>query len=156
MKKYANDIIAVLVFLLISFLYFLPSVLDGRVLMEHDAAAGIGAGQEAKEYYEENGERTRWTNTLFSGMPTYQISPSYESTDTIKFLEKVYRLFLPQYVGYIFIMMLGFYILLRCMKVDPGIACLGGIIWAFSSYFFILIAAGHLWKFITLLIFHQQ
>lgn len=150
MKKYANDIIAVLVFLLISFLYFLPSVLDGRVLMEHDAAAGIGAGQEAKEYYEENGERTRWTNTLFSGMPTYQISPSYESTDTIKFLEKVYRLFLPQYVGYIFIMMLGFYILLRCMKVDPGIACLGGIIWAFSSYFFILIAAGHLWKFITL------
>lgn len=150
MKKYTNDIIAILVFILISFLYFLPSVLDGRILMEHDAAAGIGAGQEAKEYYEENGERTRWTNSLFSGMPTYQISPSYESTDTIKFLEKVYRLFLPQYVGYLFIMMLGFYILLRCMKVDPGIACLGGIVWAFSSYFFILIAAGHLWKFITL------
>lgn len=150
MKKYTKDIIAVLVFMLISFLYFMPSALDGRILIEHDAAAGIGAGQEAKEYYEENGERTRWTNSLFSGMPTYQISPSYESTNTLKFFEQAYRLFLPQYVGYIFIMMLGFYILLRSLKIDPGISCLGGIIWAFSSYFFILIAAGHLWKFITL------
>lgn len=150
MKKYLEDYIAILVFLVISFMYFMPSVLDGRVLLEHDAAAGIGAGEEARQYYEETGERTRWTNGLFSGMPTYQISPSYDSTDNLKFIEKVYRLFLPQYVGYIFIMMLGFYILLRSLKLSPGLSCLGGIIWTFSSYFFILIAAGHLWKFITL------
>lgn len=150
MKKYLEDFIAILVFIVISFVYFMPSVLDGRVLLEHDAAAGIGAGEEAREYYEETGERTRWTNGLFSGMPTYQISPSYDSTDNLKFIEKVYRLFLPQYVGYIFIMMLGFYILLRSLKLSPAISCLGGVIWTFSSYFFILIAAGHLWKFITL------
>lgn len=150
MKKYINDCIAIIAFLVISFIYFMPSVLDGRVLLEHDAAAGIGAGEEARVYYEENGERTRWTNGLFSGMPTYQISPSYDSTDNLKFIEKAYKLFLPQYVGYIFIMMIGFYILMRSLKLSPGISCIGGIVWAFSSYFFILIAAGHIWKFITL------
>ena len=150
MKKYINDCIAIIAFLVISFIYFMPSVLDGRVLLEHDAAAGIGAGEEARVYYEENDERTRWTNGLFSGMPTYQISPSYDSTDNLKLIEKAYKLFLPQYVGYIFIMMIGFYILMRSLKLSPGISCIGGIVWAFSSYFFILIAAGHIWKFITL------
>ena len=150
MKKYINDCIAIIAFLVISFIYFMPSVLDGRVLLEHDAAAGIGAGEEARVYYEENDERTRWTNGLFSGMPTYQISPSYDSTDNLKLIEKAYKLFLPQYVGYIFIMMIGFYILMRSLKLSPGISFIGGIVWAFSSYFFILIAAGHIWKFITL------
>ena len=150
MKKYLHDGIAILIFIFISFLYFIPSVIDGRVLIDHDASAGIGAGQEAKEYYEKTGERTRWTNSLFGGMPTYQISPSYNSTDTLKIVEKTYSLFLPQYVSLLFIMMIGFYILLRAFNLSPGISCLGGIIWTFSSYFFILIAAGHLWKFITL------
>lgn len=150
MKRLLPDGIAILLFLTISILYFLPSMLDGRILLDHDAAAGIGAGEEAKEYYEEHGERTRWTNSLFSGMPTYQISPSYKSTDTLKAAEKVYSLFLPQYVWQVFIMMLGFYILLRAFNIPPIISTLGGIAWAFSSYFFILIAAGHLWKFITL------
>ena len=65
MKKVIPDGVAILLFVLISFLYFLPSVMDGRILIDHDASAGVGAGQEAKEYYEENGERTRWTNSLF-------------------------------------------------------------------------------------------
>ena len=150
MKKVIPDGVAILLFVLISFLYFLPSVMDGRILIDHDASAGVGAGQEAKEYYEENGERTRWTNSLFGGMPTYQISPSYSSTDTLKGVEKVYRLFLPEYVWLVFVMLLGFYLLLRAFEFSPPMAALGGVLWAFSSYFFILIAAGHLWKFITL------
>ena len=112
--------------------------------------AGAGAGQEAKEYYERTGERTRWTNALFGGMPTYQMSPSYDSTEPLTFVQKVYHLFLPNYVWLTFIMMLGFYILLRAFGIPAWLAGLGGIIWGFSSYFFILIAAGHIWKFITL------
>ena len=149
-KKILPDTLAIALFIVIATLYFLVPTLDGRILMEHDTLAGVGAGQEAKEYYEENGERTRWTNSLFGGMPTYQIAPSYQSTDALKKVEKFYHLFLPDYIWHIFIMMVGFYILLRAFSLPPSVSALGGVMWAFSSYFFILIAAGHLWKFITL------
>ena len=77
-------------------------------------------------------------------MPTYQISPSYDSVKPLKWIENIYRLYLPPYVWLTFIMMLGFYILLRAFGLPAWLAGLGGVIWAFSSYFFILIAAGHL------------
>ena len=150
MKKFLPDLIAILAFIVISFIYFFPAITEDRILFQHDTVAGAGAGQEAKEYYESTGERTRWTNALFGGMPTYQMSPSYDSTEPLTFVQKVYHLFLPNYVWLTFIMMLGFYILLRAFGIPAWLAGLGGIIWGFSSYFFILIAAGHIWKFITL------
>lgn len=150
MKKLLPDLIAILAFIVISFIYFFPAITEDRILFQHDTVAGAGAGQEAKEYYESTGERTRWTNALFGGMPTYQMSPSYDSTEPLTFVQKVYHLFLPNYVWLTFIMMLGFYILLRAFGIPAWLAGLGGIIWGFSSYFFILIAAGHIWKFITL------
>ena len=150
MKKFLPDLIAILAFIVISFIYFFPAITEDRILFQHDTMAGAGAGQEAKEYYERTGERTRWTNALFGGMPTYQMSPSYDSTEPLTFVQKVYHLFLPNYVWLTFIMMLGFYILLRAFGIPAWLAGLGGIIWGFSSYFFILIAAGHIWKFITL------
>ena len=149
-KKILPDLIAILAFVLISFAYFFPADIEGRILFQHDTAAGAGAGQEAKEYYEQTGERTRWTNSLFGGMPTYQISPSYDSTVPLQWTQKIYQLFLPTYVNLTFILMLGFYILLRAFGIPAWLAGLGGIMWAFSSYFFILISAGHIWKFITL------
>ncbi|MCS2221379.1 YfhO family protein [Bacteroides fragilis] len=150
MKKFLPDLIAILAFIVISFIYFFPAITEDRILFQHDTVAGAGAGQEAKEYYERTGERTRWTNALFGGMPTYQMSPSYDSTEPLTFVQKVYHLFLPNYVWLTFIMMLGSYILLRAFGIPAWLAGLGGIIWGFSSYFFILIAAGHIWKFITL------
>ena len=150
MKKFLPDLIAILAFIVISFIYFFPAITEDRILFQHDTVAGAGAGQEAKEYYERTGERTRWTSALFGGMPTYQMSPSYDSTEPLTFVQKVYHLFLPNYVWLTFIMMLGFYILLRAFGIPAWLAGLGGIIWGFSSYFFILIAAGHIWKFITL------
>ena len=150
MKKFLPDLIAILAFIVISFIYFFPAITEDRILFQHDTVAGAGAGQEAKEDYERTGERTRWTNALFGGMPTYQMSPSYDSTEPLTFVQKVYHLFLPNYVWLTFIMMLGFYILLRAFGIPAWLAGLGGIIWGFSSYFFILIAAGHIWKFITL------
>ena len=150
MKKILPDVIAVVIFALLSFAYFFPANIEDRILFQHDTAAGAGAGQEAIEYYEETGERTRWTNSIFGGMPTYQIAPSYDSTKPLQWVQKVYQLFLPEYTCLTFILMLGFYILLRAFGMSVWLSTLGGIMWAFSSYFFILISAGHLWKFITL------
>ena len=149
-KRIIPDIVAIVVFAIISFAYFYPAVTEGRILSQHDSVAGIGAGQEGKEYLERTGERTRWTNSIFGGMPTYQMAPSYDSTDWLKGIENLYHLYLPTYVWYVFVMLLGFYILLRAFNFKVWMAGLGAIVWAFSSYFFIIIAAGHIWKFITL------
>jgi hypothetical protein len=113
MKKFLPDLIAILAFIILSFAYFFPADIEGRILFQHDTVAGVGAGQEAQEYLERTGERTRWTNSLFGGMPTYQMSPSYDSTKPLKWIENIYHLYLPPYVVLTFIMMLGFYILLR-------------------------------------------
>ncbi len=150
MKKLLPDLIAILAFVLLSFAYFFPADIENRILFQHDTAAGAGAGQEIKEYYEQTGERSRWTNSLFGGMPMYQIAPSYDSTKSLQWVQKAYQLFLPDYVCLTFMLMLGFYILLRVFGIPVWLAGLGGIMWAFSSYFFILISAGHIWKFITL------
>lgn len=150
MKKLLPDLIAILAFVLLSFAYFFPADIENRILFQHDTAAGAGAGQEVKEYYEQTGERSRWTNSLFGGMPMHQIAPSYDSTKSLQWVQKAYQLFLPDYVCLTFMLMLGFYILLRVFGIPVWLAGLGGIMWAFSSYFFILISAGHIWKFITL------
>ena len=149
-KKLLPDLVVILFFTVIAFLYFFPAVTEGRILAQHDAVAGIGSGREMQEYLEKTGERTRWTNSIFGGMPTYQMAPSYDSTNTLGFIQQVYHLFLPTYVWYVFVMLLGFYILLRAFDFKVWLASLGAVLWAFSSYFFIIIAAGHIWKLMTL------
>ena len=149
-KRILPDIIIIAAFAVLSFAYFFPADVEQRVLFQHDTAAGVGLGQEAKEYKERTGETTRWTNAVFGGMPTYQIAPSYDSTRPLNWVQKAYRLFLPEYVYLLFILMLGFYILLRAFGLPAWYAGLGGLLWALSSYFCILISAGHIWKFITL------
>ena len=139
-KRILPDIVVIILFAVISFAYFFPAVTEGRILSQHDSVAGIGAGEEAKEYLERTGERTRWTNSIFGGMPTYQMAPSYDSTDTLKGVEKLYHLYLPNYVWYVFVMLLGFYILLRAFDFSVWLASLGAVLWAFSSYFFIIIS----------------
>ena len=150
LKQWLPDILVVILFAAISFAYFFPADIEGRILYRHDSSAGRGAGQEASEYYQRTGERTRWTNSLFGGMPTYQTSPSYHSTDTIAQVGNAYHLWLPENVWYVFAYLLGFYILLRAFDFRWYLATLGAVVWAFSSYFFIIIAAGHIWKVIAL------
>lgn len=150
LKLYLPDILVVVLFVVISFAYFFPADIEGRILYQHDSSAGRGAGQEAAEYHQRTGERTRWTNALFSGMPTYQTAPSYKSTETLAKVESAYHLWLPENVWYLFAYLLGFYILLRAFDVRWYLATLGSVIWAFSSYFLIIIAAGHIWKVMAL------
>ncbi|MBR4566273.1 MAG: YfhO family protein [Prevotella sp.] len=146
LKKILPDLLAVLLFAVLAFAYFFPADIEGRILYRHDASAGVGAGQEQSLYNQRTGEMTRWTNSLFSGMPTYQLSPSYESTSTLNTLEKAYHLWLPENVWYLFVYLIGFYILLRAFDFRQHLAALGSIVWAFSTYFLIIIAAGHIWK----------
>ena len=146
LKQYLPDALVVILFAVISFAYFFPADIEGRILYRHDSSAGVGAGQEAKEYLERTGERTRWTNGLFSGMPTYQTSPSYNSTTALGKVIDAYHLWLPENVWYVFVYLLGFYLLLRAFDFRQWMAALGAVVWAFSSYFFIIIAAGHIWK----------
>ncbi len=149
-KRLLPDIIVIAFFAVISFVYFCPAVTEGRILSQHDSVAGIGAGQEHSEYHKRTGKKTRWTNAVFSGMPTYQLAPSYDSTNFLSKIADLYHLYLPTYVWYVFVMLLGFYILLRAFNFKVWMSALGAIIWAFSSYFFIIIAAGHIWKLMTL------
>ena len=146
LKKWLPDMLAVLLFAVLAFAYFFPADIEGRILYRHDASAGRGAGQEGVEYLQKTGERSRWTNALFGGMPTYQMAPSYHSTDKLSTMTKIYHLFLPENVWYVFAYLLGFYILLRAFDFRQHLAALGSIVWAFSTYFLIIIAAGHIWK----------
>ena len=146
LKKCLPDVLAVLLFAILAFAYFFPADIEGRILYRHDASAGRGAGQEGIEYLQKTGERSRWTNALFGGMPTYQMSPSYHSTDNLSQAINAYHLWLPENVWYVFAYLLGFYILLRAFDFRQHLAALGSIIWAFSTYFLIIIAAGHIWK----------
>ena len=150
-SSWLPDLCAILFFAALSFVYFLNPVIEGQVLTGHDHSGGAGASSEMDAYRKSHdGERTRWTNTLFSGMPTYQMAPSYPSTERLQKAEQAYRLWLPDYVRYIFVMLLGFYILLRAFDFKAWMAALGAVLWAFSSYYFIIIGAGHIWKFYTL------
>ena len=150
-KKILPDVVCVVLFAVIAFVYFMPATLDGRRLEQHDSGANDGISSEMTQYRDShNGETPRWVTCLFGGMPTYQLAPSYDSTTTLSAVEKVYHLWFPDYVWYIFASMLGFYILLRAFDFRQWMAALGAIVWAFSSYFFIIIAAGHIWKVMTL------
>ena len=146
LKKCLPDILAVLLFAVLAFAYFFPADIEGRILYRHDASAGRGAGQEGIEYLQKTGERSRWTNALFGGMPTYQMAPSYGSTNLLTKAVDAYHLWLPENVWFVFAYLLGFYILLRAFDFRQHLAALGSIIWAFSTYFLIIIAAGHIWK----------
>ena len=146
LKKCLPDLLAVLLFAILAFAYFFPADIEGRILYRHDASAGRGAGQEGIEYLQKTGERSRWTNALFGGMPTYQMAPSYGSTDLLSKAIYAYHLWLPENVWFVFAYLLGFYILLRAFDFRQHLAALGSIIWAFSTYFLIIIAAGHIWK----------
>lgn len=149
-KGFLHSLLGVGILLVITLVYFYPDVFEGNVLRQHDTLQGVANGQEAAAFAEATGETTRWTNSLFSGMPTFQISPSYGSSKLISTVERAYSLWLPNPANLVFIMMLGFYILMLAMRTCWYVALLGAIAYGFSSYFFIIIGAGHIWKFSTL------
>ncbi|MBR8731296.1 hypothetical protein IX339_000740 [Porphyromonas levii] len=142
----------VLLFLVIALAYFYPAAFEGRQLFQADGAAAAGTGRDVVEYMEQTGERSFWTGSLFGGMPTYQISPSYPSAEGIKAVQKIYspRGILLGESYLIFMLLIGFYIFMRSWGIKRQLSVGGAIMWAFSSYFLILIDAGHIWKLLAL------
>lgn len=149
-RRLWGAIAGVAVIAVIAFAFFYPDAAEGNVLRQHDMQQGIANGQEAKAFAEATGETTRWTNSLFGGMPTFQISPSYGSNALFSWLNTVMGLGLPSPANLLAMMMLGFFILLLAMRMKWPVALLGAIAYGFSSYFVIIIGAGHIWKFVTL------
>ena len=142
--------IAVITFAAISWIYFYPNDVNGDVLQQHDIMQGAANSQETTVLQEQTGEKSWWTDALFGGMPTFQIAPSYEGTTMLSPASALYRLYFPTPVSWIFLLMLGFFLLMLAFKVKWYYAVLGAIGYAFSSYFFILMGAGHIWKLMVL------
>lgn len=142
--------ISVAVLAIVSVAFFYPDNFEGNSLRQPDMQQGAANGHEAQVYEAETGEKALWTNSLFGGMPTFQISPSYPSNSLFTWLNTVYGLGLPAPSNLLFMMMAGFLILLFALKLRWYYALVGALAWGFSSYFIIIIGAGHIWKFVAL------
>ena len=144
LKKIGPHLIVLLLFMSISFVYFSP-LLEGKMLDMHDIKQWQGMSKEVVDFHEKTGENALWTNSMFSGMPAYQIA-TWSDANLIQYVVKVITLGMPRPASLLFLYLLGFYILLLSLKVDYRLAAVGAIAFAFSSYFFIIIQAGHMTK----------
>ena len=143
-KKISPHLIVLLLFVAISLVYFSP-LLEGKKLEMQDIKQWKGMSKEVTDFRQETGEEALWTNSMFSGMPAYQISIN-SNANLIQYVVNVSTLGLPRPASLLFLYLLGFYILLLSLKVDCWLSAVGAIAFAFSSYFFIIIEAGHMTK----------
>lgn len=140
-RKIFPYLIAVIAFVIISLAYMNP-VLEGKKLQQTDIIKHKGMSKEIFDFREKTGDEPLWTNSMFSGMPAYQISVLYNA-NLIRHIDTVFRLGLPFPAAMLFLYMLGFFILLMVLRVNPWLGLAGAIAFGFSSYFFIIIEAGH-------------
>ncbi|MBR4564636.1 MAG: YfhO family protein [Paludibacteraceae bacterium] len=147
-KKIAPYLVAVVVFVGFAVLYCSP-ILDGKVLQAGDVNTWRGSANEALEYKQQTGETTWWTNSQFGGMPTYQITGSMPSGKLRSNMERIAHLWLPQQyaaIGLIFAYFCGFFLMLLCFGVSPWLSLVGAFAIGLSSYFLLIIPAGHMTK----------
>ena len=141
LKKLTPYLVAILVFISITLVYFSP-VLEGKKLKQHDIAMFKGMSKEIVDFRDNTGQEALWTNSMFGGMPAWQISVVYAGNIT-GYLDTIVTLWLPYPANYVFLYFLGFFILLLVLKIDPWLSIVGAIAFALSSYFFIILGAGH-------------
>lgn len=142
--KVLPHVVILAIFLITSMIYFYPA-LSGQNLSTHDIKMYKGMSKEISDFREEYNEEPLWTNSMFAGMPADQISIKRTSNLT-RYLYDVYTLWLPSPISKFWALLLGFYILLMCLKVDPWLALIGSLGYAFSSYFLVSMQAGHMTK----------
>ncbi len=140
-KQILPYLAAVVLFLVITFVYFSP-LLEGKQMQQSDIVHHRGMAKEIMDFRERTGTEPLWTNSMFGGMPAYQISTVYKGNQ-LGFLDKVITLGLPLPANIVFLYFIGFFILMLVMKVDPWLSIAGSIGFALSSFFFIIIDAGH-------------
>ena len=147
-KKLLPYAIAIITFVTVAMFYCAPA-LDGKVLVQGDINSWKGAAQEAITFYEEEGYSPWWTNSMFSGMPTYQITGKLKTSNLYGTIETIARGGFNgdlSIIGVIFAYFFGFFLMLRCFKVNPWLSIIGGLAIGFSTYFFLIIPAGHMSK----------
>ena len=144
LKKLSPHLIVLLLFAAISFTYFSP-VLKGKILDMPDIKHHKGMSKEVVDFRNETGEEALWTNSMFSGMPAYQISTKFKG-NILQYVPKIISIGIPRPANLLFLYLLGFYILLLSLKIDYRLSVVGAVAFAFSSYFFIIIQAGHMTK----------
>lgn len=140
-KLFVPHLVAIVVFLFISLAYFYP-VIQGKTLRQGDIVQFKGMSKEITDFREKEGEEALWTNSMFGGMPAYQISVVYYK-NFAKYIDTIISFNLPVPTKYLFLSLLGFYILLLAFRVDPWLAIAGALAFGFSTYFFIIEVAGH-------------
>ena len=132
---------AILLFVLITIIYCHP-IVKGEKINQSDFKQFLGMSKEIVDYRAETGEEALWTNSMFGGMPAYQISVHYPNNILVH-IDKIFQLFLPRPIGIIFLYFLGFYIFMLSLKIKPELSILGALAFGLSSYFFIILEAGH-------------
>lgn len=132
---------AIIIFIVVTYAYFNP-LLEGKRLDMHDIVMHKGMSQEIVEHREKTGEEALWTNSMFGGMPAWQISVIYTS-NMIRHVKKALTLWMPFPANAVFMYFLGFFVLLLALGVNPWLSMTGALAFGFSSYFFIILGAGH-------------
>ncbi len=140
-KKFIPYVVAVAVFIAIALIYFSP-LLEGKQLYQSDIVNYRGSAQEIKDFRQATGEEALWTNSMFGGMPAYQIDVSFK-TNVAKVFNNIFKLWLPHPASILMVLLLCFFILMLALKTDPWLAIVGAVAFAFSSYFFLTISVGH-------------
>lgn len=139
-KNCLPHIFVILGFVVVSLAYFSP-VLQGKQIFQSDIMQYIGMAKQQNDFRESTGQETYWTNSAFGGMPTYQLGAHYPY-NFIKKLDLTIR-FLPRPADYLFLYLLGFYVLLLVLKLDYKLAILGALAFGFSTYLIIILGVGH-------------
>lgn len=146
LKKSIPYVAAAAIFIVLSLIYAAPKVFDGKALQAGDRISGVGMAREAN-LYKESGHNTFWTGTMFGGMPTYQINAEYPSPAVDIPYREVVRLGFTDDLLVLFISyFIGFFILLRAFKVNEWLSIIGSIAITLSTYFILIIPAGHFAK----------
>ena len=141
LKPLVPHLIAGLLFIVISMVYFSP-LLEGKHIRQHDNLMYQGMSKEVNDYRSETGKEALWTNSMFGGMPAYQISVLYKN-NVSQYINNFLSLKLPVPARYLFLSLLGFYILLLVFKLDVWLSFAGALAFGFSTYFFVIESAGH-------------
>lgn len=149
LKNSLPHAIAVLIFLLVSVAYCLP-VFQGMVVSQQDMLGTRGMTQQSIEFFEKYGRYPLWTNSMFSGMPTFQILIAAKYTIGIFSLNQLFTFFLPAPASLFFLSCICFYILTQVVKLKPWVGILGATAYAFASYNAIIAMVGHITKFATM------
>lgn len=140
-KKILPYLVAIAIFAIINIVQFSP-IFSGKALEQGDIVRFRGMSQEVTDFRNTEHQEALWTNSMFGGMPAYQVSTVYPG-NWLGNIDKAFHAFLPHPNGYVFLYFLGFFILLLCLEINPWLAIIGALAYGFSSYFFIIIEAGH-------------